>query len=434
MKEALLNALHEYHAPKSEREQLKKQLHQTHILYDKGFVEECYKILGQIKKQAIKRNDYDMILGALYGEMTVKRPNEIDVDAIYKEQCHYLKLMECNQALEYIHLKIYKLHYKLYNVRDEKHLEELEELMHHPVLQNEENASTYHTKMLFYDIHMLYHMLTNKPLKSHVYLEKLVNLCETHPDSDPYNYYCVLGNYVGNAATLGLFDDAFEGLSKIKKLYEEGYLKQYKHLAGKTFFYDWHVNYLNILNDAKRFDDALAFLPEFERELPKYFEQMEHKFQISTLAIIGYTYFVTEHYENALEWYGKARQLKNEETLSDLKSLLGMFSLLAHYELGNHDYLESAIRSTHRNLKKHDRLYKTETALIKALRAALYAKNKREEKSIFINLREQLVQYEWDEFEASFHQRFQLGKWCDAKIARQSFRHFLEKEAVFQRA
>ena len=67
----------------------------------------------------------------------------------------------------------------------------------------------------------------------------------------------------------------------------------------------------------------------------------------------GSFYFMKNDYEESLQWVAKSSALINQHGIfPDYKFFCQTLELIAHYELGNFQYLESALRNFNRSIGK----------------------------------------------------------------------------------
>jgi len=100
----------------------------------------------------------------------------------------------------------------------------------------------------------------------------------------------------------------------------------------------------------------------------------------------------------------------------DLVYNVRILFLLVHYELGNQIILPSLIRSVYSSLKKMNKENQFSTILLKHLSLLVNAESNKEEKIIFIRLKENLIPLHDNKFENAILNDIDVIAWIDRNI------------------
>lgn len=122
--------------------------------------------------------------------------------------------------------------------------------------------------------------------------------------------------------------------------------------------------------------EGAYFSQAHERELRDFVDENAPALQPELQGQIAFRtahyFFLKRQYDKALDWLG--RVIDGGDGLESSPSIEGharLMQLLIHFDMGNKQLLESLERSTGRFLKKHDRLFRSEAAVLNHVRAYL---------------------------------------------------------------
>ncbi len=183
-----------------------------------------------------------------------------------------------------------------------------------------------------------------------------------HPDE----YLKALNNTITVLVSLGEYDDAGTYIDKVWSLKESSNANKF---INQRIFEIVYSNKLNIYVERGMVDKGLEMVPEIEKGIKEFLNvglTVDRNLRLSLG--VALLYFWKGEYDNALNWLSK---------IDDLNAKAGgpvyvvgyarILSILTHYELGNLTLLESLVRGTNRFLKKNNRLFETESMLLKVM-------------------------------------------------------------------
>ncbi|MBS1935303.1 MAG: hypothetical protein JST96_14985, partial [Bacteroidetes bacterium] len=202
-------------------------------------------------------------------------------------------------------------------------------------------------------------------------------------------------------------------LRKFEKFAETDRVKDHDNFRIQAFIY---------INSAKinqhfiigTFKEGLALVPEIEEKLKEYslfidlHRVLVFNYKIATL------YFGSGDYETCIDYLQRIIN-DNIEMRNDLQCYARLLHLLAHYELGNFDILDSLIRSVYRFMAKMGNLTVIEEEMFKFLRTSFrIPRNKlKTEFEIFL---EKIKQYEKSRFETRAFAYLDIISWVESKL------------------
>ncbi len=360
---------------RSESAGLKDLVHNLEILYQKELLNQFKKELKRSKKIAYQAEDFLILLRLLVWEkkyvieQSAKKTRQ-KLKKVIEEENKVLQL-HTNQTTYYNLSKqiLTSLRSKVSD-KKKKELLELEDLIQHPLLQSEEQASTFMSKTYYHDTLGLYHWKMGNLSKAFSHYEQLVDLWESSPQSEKQDnmlYRQSLGNYLNvchamGQDKMGLFPFI---LKKIKSL-PKGNLET----QIKTFQLTVHHELLYYLNTGK-FEEGAKVIEIIEAELRTLEQQLPTSELLSIYYNICIIYFFSEDFTKTLLWLNEILSHPRTDVRKDIQQFAKILQFIIHYELDNEEILENLYRSVYRSLKKEEQLHEFEEMVLSYIKQLL---------------------------------------------------------------
>jgi len=171
-----------------------------------------------------------------------------------------------------------------------------------------------------------------------------------------------------------------------------------------------------ILTDQHRFQEALVHLQQFENEWNEKFINLAFISQVEIKQQQATVYYWNKDYKTALKIIRPILNVgKPFSQLPQIKSVR-FLNILIHFDLGDFDYLDSEIRSFERELKKQNRLFKSEELILKSIKRYNNEPNEIKRKQDLQKQIEKLNQLKEDPFEKQLLSSFDFIHWLETKI------------------
>lgn len=367
---AILKCLRNFHADSSVEFEIKNQLNDVEILYRKGLYQQCKSILGHIEKTALKFENHFVLMEVYnwYGELRqvmedIKSfPNHMD---IYQNELNSLNAHK--NIIEYKKIS----RDMFFNMRreDKDQMREIEKIILSSSLQSEAKATTFRSKLSFYQLHGEYQTLKGDLEKAISLQQRVVLLLESNPHQIQRKPLFYL-NSMNNLAT---------GLIKIKQYSEAIRAIEKLRASTKTFgiknSIDWQTKLFTITSSLEldlyiKSDDltkGIELIPHIQAELERLksidpVDELRFGFAFASL------FLGNKKYKESLRWINKLLNNPDKELLPDIYCCARMFQLIIYYETKDWEMLPYAIINTTRYLKSTKKLYRSETALLAVMR------------------------------------------------------------------
>lgn len=436
--EIILKSLRTYHTNLSVNTELKGIVHNVEILFTKGLYEQCEKMIAKGKKIA---NKYEMYLHLLELFKWEFKLMQIQVYFERTEEELGFFFNEINDNInkykninEYIRLSIpmFMKIKKEKEVRNQDQLLFYDEIIKHPLLDNEKRALSFEAKFHFYNCSSAYFYQKNNLEKAYFYIQKLINLFEVSPHQIAENtgkYVAVLHNQIINQSFLKKYDEAALSIQKLK-----GINTKAEGLRNRIFFSANNLE-LQLYATTGEFGKGLNLIFEIQNELDKPNARILNKEnKIVLYHAISCIYFGAGDYSKANFYINKILNNPLQNIREDLYCFSKIISLLIHYELGNLDLLRYTVKSTYRYLYKKNRLYQFETIFLHFIKERVRnTESKKELIETFKELKKELELLIEDSFEKKALDYFDFISWLESKIENKPFAEIVRGKAIMDR-
>jgi len=425
----VLKSLRLYNSEKSKLNELIDILRDVQILYDKTLYRQCRKLLDRAKKIAYTYERHAQILAILDWEKSLARTNaysDINEDELieyYKE--HNEATNNLNNINEYwkLNMKSFLLKKKQGTIRDKTELKKFNEINKHPLLKNEDKATTFLSKTFYFNIKGLYYH-TNKDYKNLLkYCIKVVSLLEENPllmKQD--NYIASLNNLLLVQIELGEYDDAFITIKKLRAI-------ETNSLSVKArIFVTSYDTELNLFLKMGEFEKGIDLVNEIESGLNELKEKINKESVVLFEYNIAYLFFGLKDYENSLTRINKIINDKELDIREDIQCFARILNLLIHYELNNYDLIDYIMKSTRRYLSNKNNLNKFELIVLSYLRKLINAKTDDDKRFVYIEWKKELSSLSDDILQIKAFEYFDFMSWLESKITKKRFQDVVKKK------
>ncbi|MEP7146932.1 MAG: hypothetical protein ABI792_07970 [bacterium] len=424
----ILKSLRLYHSDKSKLNELIDILRDVQILYDKSLYKQCRKLLDKAKKIAYAYEKHSQIIAVLDWEKTLARTssyaesNEKELLEFYDE--HNIAIERLSNINEYwkLTMKSFFLRKKQGEIRDKAELKKFNEIINHPLLQTEKNATSFLSKTFYFNIKGLYYF-TNKDFKNLLqHCLKLVDLLENNPllmKED--NYITSLYNLLLVQLELKKYDNALNTITKLREL------KTNSPTMQARIFVTSYDTELNLYLKTGEFSKGIPLVNEIESGLEKFKDKINKESEVLFAYNISYLFFGLGDYDSSLKWINIIINDKELNIREDIQCFARILNLLIHYELGNYDLIEYIIKSTRRYLSNKNKLNKFELIVLNYIRKLINANTKDDKIFIYREWKKELNAISDDLLEIKAFEYFDFISWLDCNTKGKSFSEIVKE-------
>lgn len=431
LEENILWSLQDFHSSKSVSEKLKREIRSIEILFHKRLLEHAKKQIIKSKKTAEHHQEYLSLHELLRWELKIinaqsyANVSEDEVKTIYKqaEEC-LKKSINANQYslfCDLIYLQIRKRGF----FRKKQELKKFGRIMKHPLLKSVSNTLSIDAKYFFHSAHIGYAQLQGNIHKADKNNNEILKLLENNPQhiqKDPRKYLSMKQNSTVWLYHFKEYEKAIESLEKLKQFIIQQRTSLSEYLFARTFYY---VNTAMLYSYCRlgEYDRAIGIATAFKKEFEKYkAAPLNRETEWMFCDAVGTVYFGAGKYSESIRWLNKIIQDKEGNIRSDMQCMTRIFSLIAHYELGNQELLRYMVKWTYRFLAKRQRLYKFETIILEFIgKKSQHIDTRKKTVAAFSELKNDLIKLLPDIHERRPLDDFEYIEWLESKIHNKPF-------------
>lgn len=292
------------------------------------------------------------------------------------------------------------------------------------IMKNEKMALSMNAKIIFHHINAIFHYFSGEHKVALKDLCKRLKYQEALPfyiRDMPMAYKVCLVNIIATNMILKDYDNANIYLNKLRE-FPLKYKVSLSEPAGINILYDQYSYQLSIYINTGQVNEMVKLLSDIGNKIEVLKKSISDIEKITLYYHIAYAYFICGNFIVSREW---SERIKVETELSkreDVHSMIRILNIINHYELGHVELINYLERSARRFIKQKNRMFKTETVMLRFFRKDLPEINdKGEVVSVFKELKGTLKELFKDPFEAKITEYFDFISWVDSKIENRSF-------------
>ena len=415
----ILKGLSAFHSGKTASLEIKELLHQVEILYMRGLYEHCGPVLLKAYRKAEQYDLYPLLLEIAGWQRKMLRI-EGDLAGVkdsLNDSMNHMALLDNLNAYMKLYYQVSELRKGMDKARTAEERSRFDDFIAHPFLEDETIALSHLARIFFWRSHCAYHYVVDRPIDELHANEKLLALMEEDPDyaeEYPEEYISVYSRIL-NLRRNGPDEGFYETLQFFRAF--PGRLKKARRKIEARVGILSHQTEMRHLLEKGRFEAARELLPALKEVRGRF-----QKFMTDDECALY-------HYQIAHTWVGNDQVAKalphvNEilnERFADVRIELSAFTrilnLVIHYELSNHSLLRYNVDATLRFLKKNDRLYPVEHALLKLFRQLSKQAGDVRALRCIKECRDELQSLLHDDFGRQTLHYFDAISWLEQKIA-----------------
>ncbi len=402
--------------------QLNEQFDYAHILYKKGLFLQSLKILERVKEIAKTHQKFYFLAQVVALE---KRIENLHITHTIENRANLLAI-EANEITRHIDVvaRLSNLSLQLFSwftlhghARNEKDEAGVKIFMQENMPHDIEKLQGFYEKLYLYQSYCWYAFIRQDFLQYYRYAKKWVELFRSQPlmirvETSHYikgmhyllNAHFDLRNYKQFSITLKEFE-AFA---------QTGRVQDHDNFRIQAFVYisTARINQHFMIGT---FREGLKSVPAIEEKLEEYALFLDqHRIMVLNYKIAT-LYFGSADYSTCIDYLQKIINEKGE-LRTDLQCYARLQHLLAHYELGNFEIMESLTKSVYRFMAKMQNLTVVEEAMFSFLRHSYHhipAKKLKPELEVFL---QKIKHLEKNRFETRAFAYLDIISWVESKV------------------
>ncbi len=401
--------------------QLSEHMDNARLLYNKGLKHQSLKILERAKEIAKANNKLNFLAQLISLEKKIEtlhitRSSLEKTEQLTRESTEISAHIDRVTKLSNLALLLYRWYVENGHARNDADIKRLEEFFKQNTRFDTTHLYDFYEKLYLYQSYSWLSFIRMDFLMYYRYGQKWIDLFE----EIPLMISVETGHYVKGMHNLlnALFDlRHFSKFELILKKFED-YSKTPQGLHHDNFrihtFVYIHLAKINQHLMTGTFKEGLNLVPHLNKKLDEYGSYVDpHRIMVFNYKIAT-LYFGSGDYSRAIDYL---QLIINDhvDLRYDLQCYARLVHLLAHYEMGNHELMESLTKSVYRFMAKMKNLTVVEEEMFKFLRKSFQI-SRREIKPELEKLLNTIKHLEHNRYETRSFAYLDIISWLESKV------------------
>jgi|GEM_PF-903319 len=417
--ELILRSLRAYRENQSTLARLNGWMENAEILFSKGMpaqamkmVAKCRELIGSLD-DPLRELEIQQWERKFIGEMKAAGMDD-RMAASLAESSASVDRLKKQLELRNVYFSLLWIVRKDMSLRNKAVKQEMERIIEHPLLKDEDALEGFFQKLNFYNTWNIYYYLGGEKEKAYMYIRRVVDLWNEHPEIRDQNidvYIGGLNNFIISCLALHKFGEVRERMEELDRLPLQSPGIKARIFENASL---WKQSLGMMSGDAEYLEQLCV---ELEEGLETYTDKI-HEVRVMLINYgLAMIYFLIMRHDKALAKVNAILDMKKIELRKDIQANARILNLLIHYELGNEDLLEYITRSTRRYLESRENFYEYEKIIFGALNKLTRKDDPQSRAEIFHELKADLEDHgRNNEEERILINFFDIRAWVDAKV------------------
>ncbi|MEO9952679.1 hypothetical protein [Nonlabens sp.] len=404
------------------RSQIREQLDFASILYHKGLYKQSLKILDKAKELAVAHEEknlaYEIVeLEKIIESQYITRSISTRTAQLTTQARELSNSNIIASQLSNLSLHMYTEFIKTGCVKDKEESEKVTVYFHDHLPTYEFEELGFREKLWLYKAYLWYSFLMQDFLNCYKYSSKWVDLFYQDKKMIVLNpVFFIKGNHY-------LLESLF--FLKEKEKYQSTLDQLEKTITAKSFPKNENLEalsflYINLNRISQyfidgSFKDGLPLISKVEQDLLGFKDRLDEHHQMVFYYKFASMHFGAGNYSETIFYLDKIINNKTLTMREDLLCFSRILSLIAHYEAGQDEHLETYLRSVYKFLIKMNDLYEVQKEMIKFIRG-LQDIYPHDLKKAFQDLLLKLKNYENHPYERRAFLYLDVISWLESKV------------------
>ena len=418
----LLQSLKDYSAATNEEIGIRESIDHIQLLFDRSLYQQSIQLLEKVKKSMANSENLEMHLEVLKWEknllpFTLGKNNKERVQQIVKESNLVNERISRTNLLTNLSVELNSIYLKSGYILNKEEYEYIQAIFEQRLPAWREGYLSLREKLLWYEVHLGYFNHIQDLEKTLYYARKWVDLFQATPSSSFQleMYLKGLNHLLNTLSRLGLEEEFASIHKKLRSLASHRLMVMNENLRIRLFKYSYahQFNKYFMIGD---FSTGGALLERIESNLEQFIGMIDKHSELILFYKIACLHFGNEDHSAALKWINRIINSEDIDLREDVHAFARIINLIAHYELGNREVLEYAVRSTYRFLRKKDDLQSFQKHILEFIKELSWEVTHKELIRRFISLRTKLIPLVNSKFDNRAFAYFDIISWLDSKI------------------
>ncbi len=405
----------------------------AHILYKKGLFQQSLRLLDRAKETAKANQKFNFLVQVLALEKRIETLHithsmQMRAEQLSAESSEVLSHIDMVARLSNLALLVYSWYIQNGHARNQKDEERLKEYLNEQLPVNAWQQTGFYERLYLYQSYNWYAFIRQDFLMYYRYSQKWLDLFGEQPlmvRVETGHYIKALHNLLNahfdlrNYQKFELVLRQFETFSRTERVIENDNFR----IQSFVYITTAKINQVFMLGT---FREGLLMVSDIEQKLAEYDLFIDrHRILVLNYKIAS-LYFGAGDYATCIDYL--QRIINDQGDLrNDLQCYARVLHLMAHYELGNFDLMESLTKSVYRFMARRERLTRVEEEMFRFLRTSFHA-SRFSMKTELEKFLEKIRQFEGNRYESRAFAYLDLVSWVESKVSQRPMSEIISEK------
>jgi hypothetical protein len=401
--------------------QLNEMFDYAHILYKKGLFQQSLRLLDRAKETAKANQKFNFLVQVLALEKRIETLHithgmEMRAHQLTAESTEVLSRINMVARLSNLAMLVYSWYIQNGHARNEKDEDRIRAYLKEHLPPDAWKQTGFYERLFLYQSYNWFAFIRQDFLMYYRYSQKWLDLFEEQPlmvRVETGHYIKALHNLLNAHFDLRNYRKFDAVLRKFEAFSQTGRVIENDNFRIQCFVYitTAKINQVFMLGN---FKEGLRWVPEIEQKLHEDDVFIDrHRILVLNYKIAS-LYFGAADYSTSIDYL--QRIINDQLDLrNDLQCYARVLHLMAHYELGNFELMESLTKSVYRFMARRERLTRVEEEMFKFLRTSFHT-TRSGIKAEFEKFLEKIRRFEGNRYEARAFAYLDLVSWVESKV------------------
>lgn len=405
--------------------QLNEQFDYAHILYKKGLFAQSLRILERAKDVAKTHQKFNFLAHMISLE---KRIENLHITRTMLDKAEQLSLEAVQisdhigmvERLSSLALRLYSWYIRYGHARNEEDEAGVKQFLKNNLPQGALEQTGFYENLYLCQSYCWYAFIRQDFLQYYRYTQKWVDLFHAHPlmiRVETGHYIKGLHNLLNAHFDLRNYNKFPIVLKQLETFAKTERVQQHDNFRIQSFLYISQAK-INQHFMHGTFKQGLSLVPGIEKELEENVLFIDRHRVLVLNYKIAMMYFGSGDYDTCIDYLQKIIN-ENVDLRYDLQCYSRLLHLMAHFELGNFEIMESLTKSVYRFMAKMENLTVVEEEMFKFLRAS-FSVSTHKLKPALEQFLQNIKHLEKSRFETRSFAYLDIISWVESKVYRKT--------------
>ncbi len=404
------------------RLQIREQQDNASILYHKGLYNQSLKVLAKAKELALQQEEKNLAYEIVEFEKVIEsqyitRSMKSRAQNLVQQAEELSAANTIASQLSNLSLQLYSKFLKTGYVKTRVEAQNIEHFFEKMLPVYDIDELGFRERMWLYKANLWYGFLQQDFLRCYKYAVRWVDLFFKEPAMiSVHPSFFLKGNHylMECLYMLGRKEKLEESLQQLAFTVGQPYFPINDNTTTLSFLY-LHLHKINVCFIDGSFERGIELIPGIEASLVKYGNRIDHHHQMIFNYKFASLYFGIENYSQAIIYLDLIIADNSLSMQEDLLCFARILNLMAHYEAGIDEHLETDLKRVYKFLIKMNAMHKVQQELVVFIRelGSIYPQDLNR---AFIKLHGRLKKYENHPYERRAFLYLDIISWLESKI------------------